>query len=326
MGDYYEDKYYHNYFDEIIEDNNEQDFYKNYDNFPGLIEIPTIFDFQNNMEIWQKENISFSISNKLVQASEKEHKEITIPLQSKISNEKDNDSNINLKKPNESTFLEKENLNEKIKQKQNVKTFLSNKTKSLSENNNTNIYTNKNDNTFKDAFIRMACNNKVLKNTLELINNKIKELYNNIIGKGILLKQLKPLQKLESNIKYNKELLNKTLKDIFSDNIYGKITSFPKDYNKKLIKNLLNEKDIAKKEYFNKLFDMKFIQCLEHYRGTHFYNELNGMRLFKDESNQIDEDFYEHLNYYFNNYEEIINNKKSRKSRNKEKTTTSSDN
>ena len=232
-----------------------------------------------------------------------------------------------MKKPNELTILpEKENLNEKIDKKQKTKTFLSNKTKSLNENNNTNIYTIKSDNKFKDACIRITCNNKVLKNTLDLINNKIKEIYNNIIGKGILLKQLKPLQKLESNIKYNKELLNKTLKDIFSDNIYGKITSFPKDYNKKLIKNLLNEKDIAKKEYFNKLFDMKFIQCLEHYRGTHFYNELNGMRLFKDESNQIDEDFYEHLNYYFNNYEEIINNKKSRKSRNKEKTTTSSDN
>ena len=93
-------------------------------------------------------------------------------------------------------------------------------------------------------------------------------------------------------------------------------TSFPKDYNKKLIENLLNEKDVIIKDYVNNLFNLTFIQCLEHYRGTKFYDELNGMRLFEEEeSNKLDEEFYNHLKYYLDNYEIIINNKKSRKSR-----------
>ena len=121
---------------------------------------------------------------------------------------------------------------------------------------------------------------------------------------------------MNSTIKYNKELLNRTIKDIFSDNIYGKITSLPNDYNKKFIQNLLNEKDVIIKDYFNNLCNLTFIQCLEHYRGTKFYDELNGMRLFEEEeSNKLDQDLYHHLKYYFDNYEIIINNKKSRKSR-----------
>lgn len=292
MGELYEDKYYPKCIDEIITENNEiLDFYDKYDSLHGILDIPTIFD----LEKLENGNNNCIISNKSILLSEKGDNLIVKPLQSKTTKEKEKNPNLNL-------------------ENQITKSFLSNKSKSTNPNTNT----KSSDNKFKDANLRETCNKKILKNTLHLINNKIKELYNNNIGKGILIKQLLPLKKLESNIKYNKELLSRTIKDIFSDNIYGKITSYPKDYNKKLIENLLNEKDLVIKDIFNNLFGLKFIQCLEHYRGTKFYNELNGMKLFEEEEENYknDEELYKNLKHYLNNYETIINNKKSRKSRN----------
>ena len=315
MGEIYADKYYHKYFDDIFSVNNEiLDFCdKEEDSFHGNFAIPAMTDLEKG----ENENLNSELFNKSVQDPEKEVNQIAIPLQQEISKEKEINQNMNLEKPNESTILQENvNLNEKMEEKHNIEISFLKKTKSSSENDNSNTHTKTNDNKFKDAIIRIACNHKVLKSILDLINNKIKELYNNNIGQGFLLKQLLPLEKMESNIKYNKELLNKTIKDIFSGNIYGKITKLPKDYNKKLIQNLLNEKDVIIKDYFNNLFNLTFIQCLEHYRGTKLYDELNGMRLFEEEeSNKLDEDLYQHLKYYFDNYEIIINNKKSRKSR-----------
>ena len=315
MGEIYADKYYNKYIEDIFSVNNEilYIYDKEEESFPGNLPIPAITDLEKG----ENENINSALFNKPMQGSEKEVDQIEISLQQEISQGKEINQNLNLEKPNESTILqEKLNINEKTEEKHNIEASFLKKTKSSSENDNTNIYTKTNDNKFKDANIRIACNHKVLKAILHLINSKIKELYNNNIGKGLLKKQLLPLQKINSSIKYNKELLNRTIKDIFSDNIYGKITSYPKDYNKKLIENLLNEKDVIIKDYVNKLFNLTFIQCLEHYRGTKFYEALNGMRLFEEEeSNKLDEEFYHHLKYYFDNYEIIINNKKSRKSR-----------
>lgn len=305
MSKDYEDKYYQDYCDDY-------EFLKDYGEIDPLL---CIFDIPTD-------NLSFEISNKSNMISEKESNQIILPQEPHKSQEKVNNPNLIVKKSTNSTnFQEKENLNEKMDKKeekeeqQKTKTFLSKK--AISFNDNTNISTNSNDNKFKDANIRIKCNKYLLKAILDFINIKIKELYNNNIGKGILIKQLQTLQKSESNIKFNQELLYKTIKDIFSDNIYGKITAFPKDYNKKLIENLLNEKDCIIQDYFKTLFSLTFIQCLEHYRGTKFYNELNGMRLLEEDESikKDDEELYEYYKYYFNNYESIINNKRSRKSR-----------
>ena len=212
--------------------------------------------------------------------------------------------------------LEKEILQENIKdlneneEEEISKTFLSNKTKNSGENS----FNNK----FKDDNIRRKCKHLVLDSIFDFINNKIIELYNNNIGKGIFKKQLQNLnkkQKSESNIKFNQEFLNRTIKDIFSDDISKRIYNYPKDFNKKLIENLLNENDFNKKDYFNNLFNLTFIQCLEHYIGINFHYELKGMRTFEDEINNFtdDENYARYLEYYLRNYQCIINNKKSRK-------------
>ena len=177
-------------------------------------------------------------------------------------------------------------------------------------------------NKYKDINIIRKCKHLLLEKVLIFINSKIKKFYNNNIRKGIFIKQFKPLnqkQKSESNIKFNQDFLNKTIKDIFSNDICGKYTNFPKDHNQKLMKDLLNENDLNIKDYFTNLFNLTFFQCLEHYRGTKFYNELNGIQLFEEEiNNYTDIEYIEILKYYFKNYENIVNNKKSRKSKKKE--------
>ena len=136
-----------------------------------------------------------------------------------------------------------------------------------------------------------------------------------------MIKQLQKLnqtQKSKSNIQFNKEFLQKPLKDIFSDKLSGRITSFCPEHNKELIEMLLNENDIVKKVYFNDLFNLSFLECLEHFRGSKFYYELNGMNDMKMElKNYEDKEYAQSLEYYLNNYEKIINNKNSRKPRKK---------
>ena len=305
MSKDFEDKFYQEYPDDY-----DLSLYGVYDPHLSMFDITT----ENNLK-GENDNISLDIPNKPITFSEKENSHITIPQEQEMSEDKENKRSIpNLTEQKIVQEIPILNQNMEEKQKTKEKTFLSNKTKSLSENANTNT----NDNKFKDATLRIKCNNILLKNILYFINNKIKEFYNNNIGKGILKKQFQPLQKLESNIKFNQELLNRKLKDIFSDNIYGKITSYPKDYNKKLVEILLNEKNFIIQNYFKNLFSFTFVQCLEHYRGTHFYNELNGMRLFEEEESIKKEyELFENLKYYFINYEIIINNKRSRKSRKK---------
>ena len=112
---------------------------------------------------------------------------------------------------------------------------------------------------------------------------------------------------------------HKKLKDIFSDNITKRCSKFNRDHNKNLIKRLLNEENEERREIFTKLFNLTFLECLEHFRETDYHDELNGMPVLKDEIKKFEEDDYiQSLLYYFKNYEIIIKNKRSR-NRNKKK-------
>ena len=174
---------------------------------------------------------------------------------------------------------------------------------------------------YDDDYMRRRCKHIVLDNLNEFINKQIRIAFNNNIGKGICIKQLQNLnqkQKSEPNIEFNKRFLNKTIKEIFSEKISGRFTNFPPNHNFNLINQLLKDDNPNIKAYFSNLFSLTFIQCLGHFRGTEFHNELIGMKVLKDECELIDdEDYVKNLEYYFNNYEMIINNKKSRKSKKK---------
>ena len=177
-----------------------------------------------------------------------------------------------------------------------------------------------NDNLLSDDNTRRRTKHLVLESTMNFTNGKIRESYNNKIGKGICLKQLIALnqkQKSSPNIDFNKEFLYKTIGEIMSDKISSKFTNFLPDHNKKLIQRLLNDEDVNKRTYFTKLFNLTFLQCLEHYRGTKTIPELKGMKVFADDikDGKIEENYIDNLEYYLNDYESIIQNKKSRKSK-----------
>ena len=149
----------------------------------------------------------------------------------------------------------------------------------------------------------------------------IKKLYNNNIGDGYFKKQLLTLKnEPKSNItKYNKELLTKTLGEIFSENISNRYSNYSKQHNQSLIKELINEDNFVKRFYFQKLFSLTFLQCLKHFRGEETIQELEGMKLFNDIkyelNNDDDDDYIRTVEIYIKTYENIIYRKKIRKSR-----------
>lgn len=184
-------------------------------------------------------------------------------------------------------------------------------------------------NKFSDDNVRRKCKHLVLKNTMSFINKSIKTIYQGHIGNGIFKKELQTLnqkQKSDATINFNKEFLTKTLGEIFSDDISGRFTNLPPYHNKLLIIKLMNEEDEIKKNYFNKLFNITFRDCLKHYNQQIIIPELIGLKCFSEIKNEIikkypqdGEDYYTSLKYYFDNFEEIIMNKRARKPRNKNK-------
>ena len=184
-------------------------------------------------------------------------------------------------------------------------------------------------NKYSDDNLRMKCKYLVLKHLRNFLNDKIRVIYNGNIGKGLFEKQLKIINQSQTRngtVNFNKNFLNAKIKDIFSINITKKYNYFPLSHNKKLINELLNERDENKREYFNKLFNLEFIECLWYFSGEKHIDILEGLKCFVDikdeiskkyENNADGEKYYQAIKYYLNNYEKIILNKKARKPRKK---------
>ena len=239
------------------------------------------------------------------------------PLTKKTENEilltnKTENEILSTKKNENEILLTNKTENEKlISEKTENEKFLSQKTQRTKP---------KKKNKCSDENIRRNCKHMVIESLLEFINKKIRIYYNNNIGKGICTKQLQDLnqkQKSEPNIEFNKQFLKKNIGEIFSE-MSGRYTNYSQKHNYNLIQSLLNDKDININTYFNKLFNLTFMQCFAHFRGTEYHEELNGMRLLSEELESYtdeDDEYIGNLKYYFSKYEEIINNKKSRKSK-----------
>ena len=87
--------------------------------------------------------------------------------------------------------------------------------------------------------------------------------------------------KIKSSIEYEKFFLQKKLKDIFSENISKRLSNYTQNHNKIIIDLLINEKDEEKKNYFIKLFNITFIECLKYFSEDKIsIKELNGFPLF----------------------------------------------
>ena len=226
------------------------------------------------------------------------------------------------------------NKKEKDSQKFGVESFES-KTTIIEKRNkfgrkrkeeNKDINNNKLHDKFSDDNVRRKLKRLIFSHLRKYINNQIKIKYNGKIGKGIFKKELYTLnqeQIANTNVAYNQLLLKKTLFEIFSENISGRITNFPKDHNKIIISELINEKDKEKRIFFQNLFNLTFSDCLEYLRGDKYIEQLNGLELFS-EFNEIKHDFLKKYNdgeiyvnqlkYYLKEYENLINKKNPRKS------------
>lgn len=181
------------------------------------------------------------------------------------------------------------------------------------KNDNTPRYHNK----YSPDNILRKCKHIILNQLLIFINQKIKELYNGKIGNSIFKKELLTLnkeQKFNSKVIYNKNFLNKTLGDIFSDDISTKYSSYLPYHNKDLIMRLRNEEDQNKKNYFEKLFNITYLQSINHFIGLQKVDELNGLKCFsqlKGEMNE-EEEYINCIEYFLKNYESITMKKKPR--------------
>ena len=134
----------------------------------------------------------------------------------------------------------------------------------------------------EDNIIRKIKSN-LLKILLKFINNFIYKEYEGNIGKGIFQKKLlKMNQKQILDSKDNKNFLVKNLGLIFSNDISGKYSSGELEFNKNLIKELLNEYDEKKRKKFTNLFDLTFLDCLLHFRGDKKIELLQGLETLED--------------------------------------------
>ena len=130
--------------------------------------------------------------------------------------------------------------------------------------------------------------------------------------------KLNKSQKANADAEFNKIFIRKTLKEILSQNITKQINFYEQDHNKKLIETLLLEQ----REKFEKLFNLTFIECLEHFIGDKHIEELNGLTLFTELKDQIikrhlkeGELYYENLSLFLKDFENKINKAKPRKKR-----------
>lgn len=189
------------------------------------------------------------------------------------------------------------------------------KTKSLTRRKRMNSDENRTHSKYCEDNILRKIEVTLLNIILEFINDKINKIYNGNIGQGIIKKELLRIDQSQiKNAKQSKELLYKKLKDIFSFNISKRYTYYMKDHNKNIIKNLLNEKDTEKKLILEKIFNLTFLDCLYHIRGSINIDILDGLKTIDDICIKFedDNDYIELMKFSINNMEKIILRRKSR--------------
>jgi hypothetical protein len=108
---------------------------------------------------------------------------------------------------------------------------------------------------------------------------------------------------IQNNVSENLNLLNKTLREIFSGSVSKKVKNYGLDHNQLLIQKIKESKGKART---NKILDMTFLQCLEHFRKSKMYEELSGLELQYD--NMIEEMNEKHEKEYMDNFVECLNN------------------
>ena len=230
------------------------------------------------------------------------------------------DGNIHQEIDKNNNELKKKEIPNEKKDKKEKKEKIKPGKKRERENKNKSEHTK-----FSNDNIRRKIKSLLLRYILIFVNKKIYSMYDGNIGHGIFKMQLKTLEQSQvsdATIRFNKELLKKTLREILSKNISGKYTNLYKDYNKFLINTLINEEDENKRKYFKSLFNLTFTDCLKQFRGDQKLEVLEGLELFDDikeikfeylNKYEDGDEYIKKLKHYLKNYENIINGKKLKK-------------
>ena len=219
-----------------------------------------------------------------------------------------NDSNLSVKKDKKiknKTFLTKERKN-KGKNVIKIKTnnFGRKKKNSKEERKHTKF--------LFDNILRKI-KGSAIRSYFKFINKKIRYIYNN----SKILKKMNQQNVANSKIDFNRKYLYMNFKDIFSEDVSTKWKSTNSKYNKHIIEELLNEKDIAKREIFVKLLNLKLIDIIKYLRGEREdYEELNGLEFDLFSWNNITKD-EEYFKFFKSNMMQIETNLKNKFSRNR---------
>lgn len=273
------------------------------------------YDFMNDQ--YEKEINLFSFENDIVPNNENNQN-----IGNNFSNQKVED---NIKNQNKKRIEDQQNLCEQetkptmtinIKIKDEPTKTCENEKKELGKKRKRNEGAGSH-NKYSDDNIRRKVKHLVLSNTMRFINIKISDIYQGNIGNGIFKKELLTInqkQKADATVQFNQEFLGKKLGDIFSEDISTRFTIYPLCHNRKVIEELRNDEDNEKRQYFNNLFNLTFLNSLEHFRGTNHCEELEGLSGLDSlkEKFENEDDYLQTLTYYFMNYENITNNKKKR--------------
>lgn len=294
------------------------DFYERYDK-----------EIEQNNQLNSDELSNFNVATIQVKDSEIKNY-FTLQNDSNKTNEnipsKNNENNSNSKKEtnirtnkNDSNIVN-DTQNEKQKEKEKENKDILNNSNALG---NKRRRTEKKSNSTKEKkhtkFSSDNLNKKLkylmIKYIMKFINEKNESSKNKRRYDGKLL-TMKNSQIDKTTIDFNKKFLNKTLKDILSEDISARNTTCQKDHNRNLINSLINHEDENKKEFFTGVFDYTFKNCLEHFRGTAEYFYLNGLTTFDDIKDKFEDDkeYLDALKNYLDNYEENVSGKYKRKS------------
>jgi len=228
----------------------------------------------------------------------------------------------NNEKYNEYSIVENENYQEFIQSSKLVNdndfhifeknVNLGRKKKGSSEKGIHNEYTS-------DNIIR-KCKAVFINKLRNFINNKIKifyELDGQQLSDSKKLMKMNQQQIINSHVKYNQFFLNRTIKEIFSENISSRCNKYSLEHNKNLINDLLKEKDKTRNIFFKSIFSLTFLDCIKHIREDKIEDCLKGLQNLDEICQNLggDDDYKESFKTYIVNFENIINNKKSRKLR-----------
>ena len=154
-------------------------------------------------------------------------------------------------------------------------------------------------------------------NAVRKIKSNLFDVIKNYLNISFFLKLEKEIT-FNTNVELNLALLNSSLRDIFSRKVCLKVTkNYGLDHNKYLIEQL---KANGQNKRTNEILDMTFLQCLEHVRGSNYYESLKGLEdMFENVINQMKEketeEYIENLRGHLSQFEVLYGQKKPRKSK-----------